>query len=120
MWISSLFLLVVLIVAVQGVQKKIIRENEKWSQFECGFNSINPTHIPFSFQFFLVAILFLIFDIEIALVLSYPIEPSSTKNLRVVFFFIMILAIGLIYEWQKGKINWSKWMGKIFFARKLC
>lgn len=94
-------------------QKKMKAEKEKWSQIECGFNSINPSHLPFSFQFFLVAVLFLIFDVEIALVLSFPIEPNTTKNTLLIFSFVLILTLGLIYEWQKGKIEWSKWMGRI-------
>jgi len=111
-WLICIMLIVVLFVAVLFTQKKIITEKEKWSQFECGFNTINPPHIPFSFQFFLVAILFLIFDVEIALVLSFPMEPNTTKNTMVVFLFILTLTLGLFYEWQKGKINWSKWMGR--------
>lgn len=102
-----------LLVATQAVQKIILRDSEKWSQFECGFNVINPPHIPFSFQFFLIALLFLIFDVEIALVLSYPLEPYTTKNRILIFSFISVLTLGLIYEWQKGKVNWSKWMGRI-------
>lgn len=118
-WFSCLILICVLLIAVQLVQKKIQNELEKWNQFECGFNVITPTHVPFSFQFFLIALLFLIFDVEIALVLSFPIEPTTIKNISTIFLFILILALGLIYEWQKGKINWSKWMGRISLQENL-
>ncbi len=67
-----------------------------------------PSHIPFSFQFFLIAILFLIFDVEIALILSFPIEKLNVKNIIFIFSFLLFLTIGLIYEWQKGKVEWSK------------
>jgi len=97
-------------IATQITQKKIVPRKEKWSQFECGFSNINPSHLPFSFQFFLVAILFLIFDVEISMVLSYPMESQSIKTYVVIFSFLIILTIGLIYEWQKRKIDWSKWM----------
>jgi NADH-ubiquinone oxidoreductase chain 3 len=96
--------------ATQMVQKKIMPRKEKWNQFECGFSNINPSHLPFSFQFFLIAILFLIFDVEISIVLSYPIERQSIKTSMVIFSFLLILTLGLIYEWQKRKIDWSKWM----------
>jgi len=59
---------------------------------------MNPRHVPFSFQFFLIAILFLIFDVEISIILSYPIEKMGTKNLLIIIIFILTLTIGLIYE----------------------
>jgi NADH-ubiquinone oxidoreductase chain 3 len=89
---------VLLNVAIQTVQKKSYISKEKRGPFECGFNSIAPSHIPFSFQFFLVALLFLIFDVEIAIVMSYPIETIRTKNLNIIFLFLATLVIGLIYE----------------------
>lgn len=113
LWRVSFVLILVFAAATMLVQKKITVQKEKWSQFECGFNTITPSHIPFSFQFFLIALLFLIFDVEISLVLSYPIEIKSTKTLIIIALFLSILTIGLIYEWQKRKINWSKWMGRI-------
>jgi NADH-ubiquinone oxidoreductase chain 3 len=83
---------------VQAIQKKARIGKEGWSQFECGFNIINPSHLPFSFQFFIISLLFLIFDVEIALVISYPIEPSLIKGKIIIRLFILILTIGLIYE----------------------
>jgi len=59
---------------------------------------MNPPQIPFSFQFFLIALLFLIFDVEIALLLSYPLEIKNIKNLTLIFIFILILTLGLFYE----------------------
>lgn len=100
----------IFIILVQLTQKKTRRRKELWSQFECGFNIINPSHIPFSIQFFVVALLFLIFDVEIALILSYPLEVTSTKRALLISSFILILTIGLLYEWQKSKIEWSEWM----------
>jgi len=79
-------------------KKKVRGRKEKRRSFECGFNIISPSHIPFSFQFFLVALLFLIFDVEIAIILSYPIETTTTKNLTIIFSFLIVLTIGLLYE----------------------
>lgn len=111
--IISTVLLGILSLATQIVKKKIMAQKEKWGQFECGFNIITPSHIPFSFQFFLIALLFLIFDVEIALVLSYPIENNLIKSTSLIFLFLLVLFFGLVYEWQKGKIEWSKWMRRV-------
>ena len=113
-------IITIIALVIQLTKKKALATKEKWSPFECGFNNINPVHIPFSFQFFLVALLFLIFDVEIAIILSYPIERITTKRIISIFILMTILSIGLLYEWQKRKINWSKWMGICFLARNLC
>ena len=73
---------------------------------------MNPAQVPFSFQFFMISLLFLIFDVEIALILAYPLEPSATKNLFIISLFLSVLTIGLLYEWQKRKIKWSEWTRK--------
>jgi len=70
----------------------------KWSPFECGLRSATPQHIPFSIQFFLVAILFLVFDVEISLLVPYPIEIKSTVRTLIILLFILILVLGLLYE----------------------
>lgn len=106
--ITALILVTLLCLITNWVQKKSHTKKERWQQFECGFNAINPSHLPFSFQFFLIALLFLIFDIEIALILAYPLEISTSKSCSALFIFVTFLTIGLFYEWQKGKIEWSK------------
>nr|YP_009545821.1 NADH dehydrogenase subunit 3 [Astrotoma agassizii]AYO99600.1 NADH dehydrogenase subunit 3 [Astrotoma agassizii] len=82
----------------------------KISPYECGFDPINSTRLPFSFRFFLVAILFLLFDLEIALLLPLPISfnLSNTNNSLWVFStFIIILTYGLFFEWIKGGLDWA-------------
>nr|YP_025929.1 NADH dehydrogenase subunit 3 [Cucumaria miniata]AAR02391.1 NADH dehydrogenase subunit 3 [Cucumaria miniata] len=85
-------------------------ELNKNSPYECGFDPINSARLPFSFRFFLVAILFLIFDLEIALL--FPILPSLNNNIYNLFFlssmFLIILASGLAYEWQQGGLEWAE------------
>jgi len=104
----TLFISGIFIKLTQIIQKNIKTRKNKWTQFECGFNNINPSHVPFSFQFFMVALLFLIFDVEISAILSYPLETKITKNKIILIRFLIILTIGLIYEWQKRKLDWSK------------
>nr|CBH40118.1 NADH dehydrogenase subunit 3 [Ophiocomina nigra] len=84
---------------------------EKASPYECGFDPINSSRLPFSFLFFLIAILFLIFDLEIVLLLPLPftmfnIGPQTITSPFIIF--ILILTIGLIYEWVKGGLEWAE------------
>nr|YP_010118236.1 NADH dehydrogenase subunit 3 [Stichopus chloronotus]QQY85603.1 NADH dehydrogenase subunit 3 [Stichopus chloronotus] len=85
-------------------------ELEKSSPYECGFDPINSARLPFSFRFFLIAILFLIFDLEIALL--FPIIPASNTNLSILLplssVFLIILAAGLAYEWDQGGLEWAE------------
>nr|YP_009989795.1 NADH dehydrogenase subunit 3 [Ophiura kinbergi]QNN00527.1 NADH dehydrogenase subunit 3 [Ophiura kinbergi] len=84
---------------------------QKTSPYECGFDPINSSRLPFSFRFFLVALLFLLFDLEIAILLPLPFS-SVLENITNVFFplssFIIILTIGLIYEWINGGLDWAQ------------
>nr|QXQ00027.1 NADH dehydrogenase subunit 3 [Phyrella fragilis] len=86
------------------------QELEKNSPYECGFDPINSARLPFSFRFFLIGILFLIFDLEIALLL--PIIPAINNNstilLSVSSIFLFLLTIGLAYEWHQGGLEWAE------------
>uniref|UniRef100_UPI00202906FF NADH dehydrogenase subunit 3 n=1 Tax=Asthenactis papyraceus TaxID=2939277 RepID=UPI00202906FF len=83
---------------------------EKASPYECGFDPLNSTRIPFSFRFFLIAILFLLFDLEIALLLPLPpslflFQPNIT--FLTLEIFLIILYIGLAFEWINGGLEWA-------------
>lgn len=83
----------------------------KLAPYECGFDPIKSPRLPFSFRFFLVAILFLIFDLEIALLLVLPFSISlvySSTATWIVISFIVILVAGLYYEWVKGGLEWAE------------
>jgi len=85
---------------------------EKLSPFECGFDPSQLTRNPISLKFYLIAVIFLIFDIEIALVIPSPliINTSYFSRFSVVLnLFLLILLLGLIYEWQEGALNWLNW-----------
>ena len=84
---------------------------EKASPYECGFDPLNSARIPFSFRFFLVAILFLLFDLEIALLFPFPtasfiLKPAKTTTFAIIF--LLILTIGLIFEWLQGGLDWAE------------
>nr|QEJ81494.1 NADH dehydrogenase subunit 3 [Luciola sp. FM23] len=89
---------------------KTIIDREKSSPFECGFDPKFSARIPFSLQFFLIAMIFLIFDVEITLLLPLVITMKITSIMTfsiVTSIFIIILLIGLYHEWNQGALNWA-------------
>nr|AKF78372.1 NADH dehydrogenase subunit 3 [Nothochrysa sp. YTD-2015] len=91
------------------LSKKTFFDREKNSPFECGFDPKSSARMSFSLHFFLIAIIFLIFDVEIALLLPIIIIMNSSNLFlwfSVSFFFLMILLIGLYHEWKQGALNW--------------
>ena len=82
---------------------------EKLSAYECGFEPFNDSRMEFDVRFYLVAILFIIFDLEIAFLFPWAI---SLGNLGALGFwsmmnFLFILTIGFVYEWKKGALDWD-------------
>nr|YP_010577080.1 NADH dehydrogenase subunit 3 [Japetella diaphana]UZN92526.1 NADH dehydrogenase subunit 3 [Japetella diaphana] len=91
------------------ISMKHYKDREKNSPFECGFDPSSYTRSPFSMRFFLLAVIFLIFDIEIVLlmpmVINILISPSIIYMSSSIIF-LMILIIGLLHEWNQGSLNW--------------
>nr|YP_009584256.1 NADH dehydrogenase subunit 3 [Gallirallus striatus]QBL56284.1 NADH dehydrogenase subunit 3 [Gallirallus striatus] len=86
-------------------------DSEKLSPYECGFDPLGSARLPFSIRFFLVAILFLLFDLEIALLLPLPWATqlqSPTTTLTWTSLIIILLTLGLIYEWMQGGLEWAE------------
>nr|YP_002929316.1 NADH dehydrogenase subunit 3 [Otolemur crassicaudatus]BAH69202.1 NADH dehydrogenase subunit 3 [Otolemur crassicaudatus] len=84
---------------------------EKYSPYECGFDPTGSARLPFSMKFFLVAITFLLFDLEIALLLPLPWALQTyTLNLTLAMtlLLITILALGLAYEWTQKGLEWQE------------
>nr|QHD47932.1 NADH dehydrogenase subunit 3 [Kamimuria klapaleki] len=93
------------------LSKKSIIDREKSSPFECGFDPASSSRLPFSLRFFLIAVIFLIFDVEIALILPLIlILPISnlTAWFSVGVFFLIILLWGLYHEWNQGALEWAE------------
>lgn len=102
---------VVVILLASILSKKIFYDREKCSPFECGFDPLNSSRIPFSIRFFLITIIFLIFDVEIALILPIILTFKVSRIFSWIFtriIFIIILLAGLFHEWNEGALNWSK------------
>nr|WAB21714.1 NADH dehydrogenase subunit 3 [Peneothello cryptoleuca] len=86
-------------------------DSEKLSPYECGFDPLGSARLPFSIRFFLVAILFLLFDLEIALLLPLPWATqlqSPTTTLTWASTLILLLILGLVYEWTQGGLEWAE------------
>nr|NP_739653.1 NADH dehydrogenase subunit 3 [Bassozetus zenkevitchi]BAC23184.1 NADH dehydrogenase subunit 3 [Bassozetus zenkevitchi] len=84
---------------------------EKLSPYECGFDPLGSARLPFSLRFFLVAILFLLFDLEIALLLPLPWGDQLVSPLTTFIWATTVLALltlGLIYEWMQGGLEWAE------------
>nr|YP_004464966.1 NADH dehydrogenase subunit 3 [Rasbora daniconius]BAK22933.1 NADH dehydrogenase subunit 3 [Rasbora daniconius] len=86
-------------------------DTEKLSPYECGFDPLGSARLPFSLQFFLVAILFLLFDLEIALLLPLPWGNQLYSPTETFFWattILILLTMGLIYEWAQGGLEWAE------------
>tara|TARA_Y100001954_G_C15549888_1_gene473286 strand:- start:314 stop:682 length:369 start_codon:yes stop_codon:yes gene_type:complete len=82
---------------------------EKLSAYECGFEPFNDSRMEFDVRFYLVAILFIIFDLEIAFLFPWAITLGSIGLLGFVsmMIFLFILTVGFVYEWKKGALDWE-------------
>nr|AND96399.1 NADH deshydrogenase subunit 3 [Onthophagus bicallosus] len=111
-WFSLLILLIsnILMTLATILSKKSFFDREKNSPFECGFDPKNSSRMPFSLHFFLIAVIFLIFDVEITLLipLIFILKISNINNFSLVaLFLVFILLLGLYYEWNQGALNWT-------------
>nr|YP_009775577.1 NADH dehydrogenase subunit 3 [Delias pasithoe]AIW06309.1 NADH dehydrogenase subunit 3 [Delias pasithoe parthenope]QJA15803.1 NADH dehydrogenase subunit 3 [Delias pasithoe] len=100
----------ILILLSMMISKKSNLDREKCSPFECGFDPKSLPRIPFSLHFFLITVIFLIFDVEITLIFSM-IPSFLFVNMMIWFkttsFFLIMLLIGLYHEWNQKMLNWT-------------
>nr|YP_010534993.1 NADH dehydrogenase subunit 3 [Epinotia rubiginosana]UYA96960.1 NADH dehydrogenase subunit 3 [Epinotia rubiginosana] len=91
------------------LSKKSFNDREKSSPFECGFDPNSSARIPFSLHFFLITVIFLIFDVEIALIFPM-VSTFLSVNLiiwsKISYFFLIILILGLYHEWNQNMLKW--------------
>nr|YP_010960659.1 NADH dehydrogenase subunit 3 [Pleurosicya micheli]WNH38101.1 NADH dehydrogenase subunit 3 [Pleurosicya micheli] len=90
---------------------QITPDQEKLSPYECGFDPLGSARLPFSMRFFLVAILFLLFDLEIVLLLPLPWGDQLIHPLITFLWASLVLALltlGFVYEWLQGGLEWAE------------
>jgi len=108
-FILFVFLLVVL-VTLAGVRfrKKLPLDREKISPFECGFTPKFNARLPFTLRFFLIALIFLVFDVELVLLFPFLVSLFSIRRINIitiVIFLLVVLSLGLLHEWNQGSLE---------------
>ena len=109
-----IFLFIALILSVGFIVVNFLAspnnpDPEKLSAYECGFEAFDDSRMEFDVRFYLVAILFIIFDLEIAFLFPWAISLGHIGALGFwsMMLFLAILTIGFIYEWKKGALEWE-------------
>ena len=84
-------------------------DKEKLSAYECGFEPFEDARVKFDVRFYLVAILFIIFDLEVAFLFPWAVSLSiiGFTGYLSMMIFLLILTVGFIYEWKKGALEWE-------------
>ena len=82
---------------------------EKLSAYECGFNAFDDARMKFDVRFYLVAILFIIFDLEVSFLFPWAVafKAAGVVGFWSMMAFLAVLTIGFIYEWKKGALEWD-------------
>ena len=111
-----IFLFIIVSVAIGAMPiiiSRLLNRGEKnkakSSAYECGFENFSDARMQFDIRFYLVAILFIIFDLEIAFLFPWAValDNLGSSGLVAMSIFLVILIIGFIYEWKKGALNWD-------------
>ncbi len=84
-------------------------DSEKLSPYECGFEAFEDARVKFDVRYYLVAILFILFDLEIAFLFPWAVvfDAIGTTGFLAMMIFLAILVVGFVYEWKKGALEWE-------------
>ncbi len=101
--------LAVLLVLAAGIIAVYNPDPEKVSAYECGFNAFDNARMKFDVRFYLVAILFIIFDLEVAFLFPWSVAFKDIGEFGFwsMIVFLLILTVGFVYEWKKGALEWE-------------
>nr|YP_010531326.1 NADH dehydrogenase subunit 3 [Processina sexmaculata]UXX17585.1 NADH dehydrogenase subunit 3 [Processina sexmaculata] len=108
--LTIIMLITLILLLIMMISKKSIIDLQKSSPFECGFNPTSSKRLPFSIHFFLIAVIFLIFDIEIIIIIPMI---FTFKTVFIMYWIntmislIMVLMLGLYHEWYNGMLKWT-------------
>ncbi len=108
-FIAVAFALAVFLIALAFIVSKKNPYKDKLSAYECGFPAFAEARSKFDVRFYLIAILFIIFDIEVAFLFPWAISLGSIGMFGFwsMFVFLSVLAVGFVYEWKKGALDWE-------------
>ncbi|WP_199259221.1 NADH-quinone oxidoreductase subunit A [Paracoccus binzhouensis] len=103
---SGLAIVLILAAAVLAVRNP---DPEKVSAYECGFNAFDDARMKFDVRFYLVSILFIIFDLEVAFLFPWAVSFGSLTDVAFwgMMLFLAVLTVGFAYEWKKGALEWA-------------
>jgi len=101
--------LAIIMMGIPFVVATINHDKEKISQYECGFEAFDDAKGEFDIKFYLVSILFIIFDLEIAFLFPWAVslEQVGIFGFWSMMFFLLVLTVGFAYEWKKGALEWN-------------
>ncbi|MEM6338945.1 MAG: NADH-quinone oxidoreductase subunit A [Pseudomonadota bacterium] len=99
----------VIVMVLPKILAKETPQKDKLSGYECGFEPFDDARIKFDIRFYLVAILFIIFDLEVAFLIPWAINLSTIGQFGFwsMMVFLLVLTVGFIYEWKKGALDWE-------------
>lgn len=103
------FILALIVIILPKIFSKEQPTQNKLKSYECGFDPFNDARGKFDIRFYLVAILFIIFDLEVTYLIPWAISLGKIGWLGFwsMMFFLFVLLIGFIYEWKKGALDWE-------------
>nr|YP_006234410.1 NADH dehydrogenase subunit 3 [Bothriocroton undatum]AET63058.1 NADH dehydrogenase subunit 3 [Bothriocroton undatum] len=110
LYLEALSIVIIFMLGYMILKFSNLLNKEKLSPFECGFDPFSCSRMPFSLKFFFIGIVFLVFDVEIVIILPFPILLEN-KSFSILFSFMLInliIMFGLVYEWNLGMIDWLK------------
>jgi NADH-quinone oxidoreductase subunit A len=95
--------------AIPWLLNPLRKTPQKMSPYECGFEAFDSARRPFDVQFYLVAILFIVFDLEVAFLFPWAmvLQSISWEGFVSVMVFLGVLTLGFVYEWKKGALEWQ-------------
>lgn len=103
------FALGIILLSAGSLLSKHNPDEEKNSPYECGFSAFESARIPFDVRFYLVAILFIIFDLETAFFVPWAVvlRELGWYGFSAMMIFLSLLVVGFIYEWKRGALDWE-------------
>nr|QZR91908.1 NADH dehydrogenase subunit 3 [Mileewa rufivena] len=110
-FITVMLMSMAILLLIMTISKKSIIDTQKSTPFECGFNPTSYKRLPFSIHFFLIAVIFLIFDIEIIIIIPMILTMKTTMSwywMNTIISLIIVLIMGLYHEWNNGMLLWTK------------